>query len=88
MFPGFDALRRTRRLRLPLAARLLQFFAPKEGLLMETDSESPAGAGISGSSALMIAATAAATSRILLTTDASAGFDELAGVRAEVLKLP
>jgi tRNA(fMet)-specific endonuclease VapC len=37
---------------------------------------------------MMIAATAAATSRILLTTDASAGFDELTGVRAEVLKLP
>jgi tRNA(fMet)-specific endonuclease VapC len=37
---------------------------------------------------MMIAATAAATSRILLTTDASAGFDQLAGVRAEVLKLP
>jgi tRNA(fMet)-specific endonuclease VapC len=37
---------------------------------------------------MMIAATAAATSRILLTTDASAGFDQLAGLRAEVLKLP
>src|SRR6266404_1629926 len=58
-FPSFEALRNTRRLRLPLAARLLQFFAPKEGLLIETDSESPAGAGISGSSALMIASTAA-----------------------------
>ncbi len=58
-FRDFDELRRKRKFRLPLAARLLQFFAPKEGLLMETDSESPAGAGISGSSALMIAATAA-----------------------------
>jgi D-glycero-alpha-D-manno-heptose-7-phosphate kinase len=58
-FASFDELRRARRFRLPLAARLLQFFAPKEGLLIETDSESPAGAGISGSSALMIAATAA-----------------------------
>lgn len=58
-FPSFDALRSSRRFRLPLAARLLQFFAPKVGLLIETDSESPAGAGISGSSALMIAATAA-----------------------------
>lgn len=58
-FPSFDALRVTRRFRLPLAARLLQFFAPREGLLIETDSESPAGAGISGSSALMIAATSA-----------------------------
>jgi D-glycero-alpha-D-manno-heptose-7-phosphate kinase len=58
-FPNFEALRTASRFRLPLAARLLQFFAPKEGLLMETDSESPAGAGISGSSALMIASTAA-----------------------------
>ena len=58
-FRDFDELSRTRKFRLPLAARLLQFFAPKEGLLIETDSESPAGAGISGSSALMIAATAA-----------------------------
>src|SRR6266852_9268450 len=58
-FPSFEALRTASRFRLPLAARLLQFFAPKEGLLIETDSESPAGAGISGSSALMIATTAA-----------------------------
>jgi D-glycero-alpha-D-manno-heptose-7-phosphate kinase len=58
-FPSFDALRTARRFRLPLAARMLQFFAPREGLLIETNSESPAGAGISGSSALMIAATAA-----------------------------
>lgn len=58
-FPSFEAMRTATRFRLPLAARLLQFFAPKEGLLIETDSESPAGAGISGSSALMIATTAA-----------------------------
>lgn len=37
---------------------------------------------------MMIAATAAATSRILLTTDASAGFHQLTGVRTEVLELP
>jgi len=58
-FSSLDELRRSHRFRLPLAAHLLQFFAPKEGLLIETDSESPAGAGISGSSALLIAATAA-----------------------------
>ena len=58
-FASFDELRHSNRFRLPIAARLLQFFAPKEGLLIETDSESPAGAGISGSSALMIATTAA-----------------------------
>lgn len=37
---------------------------------------------------MMIAATAAATNRVLLTTDASAGFDQLTGVRAEVLSTP
>jgi D-glycero-alpha-D-manno-heptose-7-phosphate kinase len=58
-FRDFEEVSQTKKFRLPLAARLLQFFAPKEGLLIETDSESPAGAGISGSSALMIAATAA-----------------------------
>src|SRR5262252_3838549 len=58
-FADFDALRRAKSFKHPLAARLVQFFAPKEGLLVETDSESPAGAGISGSSALMIAATGA-----------------------------
>jgi tRNA(fMet)-specific endonuclease VapC len=35
---------------------------------------------------MMIAATAAATGRVLLTTDASAQFGKLAGVRAEVLR--
>jgi tRNA(fMet)-specific endonuclease VapC len=35
---------------------------------------------------MMIAATAAATNRVLLTTDASAGFGELSDVRAEVVR--
>jgi tRNA(fMet)-specific endonuclease VapC len=34
---------------------------------------------------MMIAATAAATNRVLLTTDASAEFDTLTGVRAQVV---
>ncbi len=58
-FPSFEALRKAQRFRLPLAAKLIQFFAPREGFIIETNSESPAGAGISGSSALMIASTAA-----------------------------
>jgi len=37
---------------------------------------------------LMIAATAAATNRILLTTDGKAEFDQLAGVRSEVISIP
>src|SRR2546426_11030694 len=87
-FPGFDALRRAHRLRLPLAARLLQFFAPKEGLLMETDSESPAGAGISGSSALMIAATAA----LARFTDRNLTLEQMRviaqNVEAQIIQVP
>jgi tRNA(fMet)-specific endonuclease VapC len=37
---------------------------------------------------LMIAATAAATGRILLTTDGKAEFDQLAGVRSEIIPIP
>lgn len=37
---------------------------------------------------LMIAATAAAANRVLLTTDAKAEFNELTGVRSEVIPVP
>lgn len=42
-----------------LAAFAIRFFKPAAGFRLETHSESPAGAGISGSSALMIATCAA-----------------------------
>jgi len=42
-----------------LAACVVSFFAPERGFRLETNSESPAGAGISGSSAMMIATCAA-----------------------------
>jgi len=58
-FASLGELSAARRYQHPLAAHLLRFFAPEGGLEIETDSESPAGAGISGSSALMIATTAA-----------------------------
>jgi D-glycero-alpha-D-manno-heptose-7-phosphate kinase len=87
-FPSFDALRGARRFRLPLAARLLQFFAPKEGLLIETDSESPAGAGISGSSALMIATTAA----LARFTDRNVTLEQMRviaqNVEAQIISVP
>jgi len=58
-FASLDELRSARRYKHPLAAYLIRFFRPDGGLEIETDSESPAGAGIAGSSALMIATTAA-----------------------------
>jgi D-glycero-alpha-D-manno-heptose-7-phosphate kinase len=58
-FANLEQLRTARNYQHPLPAYLVRFFAPKGGLEIETYSESPAGAGISGSSALMIATTAA-----------------------------
>ena len=58
-FTNLDDLIASRSHRHVLAAYLVRFFAPERGLRVETDSQSPAGAGISGSSALMIATTAA-----------------------------
>lgn len=61
-FASLDELLAKREYQLPLAAYLLRYFQPSGGFLLETHSESPAGAGISGSSALMIA-TASALAR-------------------------
>jgi D-glycero-alpha-D-manno-heptose-7-phosphate kinase len=62
-FPSMEALRAAPKCNHALAAYLLRFFYPDSepacGFRLETHSESPAGAGISGSSALMIATTSA-----------------------------
>jgi len=58
-FGSLAELDQANRPRLPLAAHLLRFFRPNTGLAMHTDSEAPAGAGIAGSSALMIAVSSA-----------------------------
>src|SRR5581483_1253716 len=58
-FSSFEQLCAAHKFKHPLAAHLARFFAPEGGFEIETNSESPAGAGISGSSALMIATTAA-----------------------------
>jgi D-glycero-alpha-D-manno-heptose-7-phosphate kinase len=54
-FDSLAALQAAKRYKLPLLAFLLRFFGPAQGVELDTDSEAPAGAGISGSSALIIA---------------------------------
>jgi D-glycero-alpha-D-manno-heptose-7-phosphate kinase len=58
-FESLEHLKAATRYRLPILALLVRFFAPDCGVTLESDSEAPAGAGISGSSALMIAIAAA-----------------------------
>src|SRR5260370_26794038 len=59
IFPSLEALQFARSYKLPLLAYLVKFFAPSTGINLDTDSEAPAGAGISGSSTLIIAVTSA-----------------------------
>lgn len=58
-YASLDALLNDRRPALPLAVEVVRFFKPALGFDLETGSQAPASAGISGSSALIIAATSA-----------------------------
>ncbi len=58
-FGSLDELRAARRYKLPLLAHLVRFFAPKMGIEIATGSEAPAGAGIAGSSTMIIAVASA-----------------------------
>src|SRR5690348_15818521 len=62
-FRNFDGFCQAKKIQHHLAAHLIHFFMPagpanNGGFTIETNSESPAGAGISGSSALMVATVA------------------------------
>jgi D-glycero-alpha-D-manno-heptose-7-phosphate kinase len=92
-FPGFEVLNEPARVRHALAAHLLRFFClqgacPRGGLSLETRSDAPAGAGISGSSALMIATTAA-LARYTGRTLTLEQIREIAqNVEAQLIKVP
>src|SRR5215469_16247778 len=58
-FASLSALMGAKTYHHALAAYLVRFFQPRQGFLLESHSESPAGAGISGSSAKMICTSAA-----------------------------
>jgi D-glycero-alpha-D-manno-heptose-7-phosphate kinase len=58
-FESLTQLRAAKKYRLPIPALLVRFFAPARGITLECASEAPAGAGISGSSSLMISVAAA-----------------------------
>jgi D-glycero-alpha-D-manno-heptose-7-phosphate kinase len=58
-FDSLEALRTAKKYKLPLAAYVVRYFRPDTGLDIVTNSEAPAGAGISGSSTLIIALSSA-----------------------------
>jgi D-glycero-alpha-D-manno-heptose-7-phosphate kinase len=87
-FADIEALRASTKYKHALASYLLRFFTPYGGVTIETHSESPAGAGISGSSALMIATTAA----LARYTGRKLGSEEIRviaqNVEAQVIEVP
>jgi D-glycero-alpha-D-manno-heptose-7-phosphate kinase len=87
-FDSVAALERAARYRHPLAACVVRHFRPQQGLTVETDSESPAGAGISGSSAMLIA-TVSAFNRLLKTGYSLEQIREVAqNIEAQIVKVP
>jgi D-glycero-alpha-D-manno-heptose-7-phosphate kinase len=87
-YPSLAELEQATRPRLPLAAHLLRFFRPCTGLSMETDSQSPTGAGIAGSSALIIA-TASALNRVNGCGHGPEKIREIAqNVEAQIIRVP
>ena len=88
IFESLDHLCAASQPRLPLVTYVLRFFQPKTGLLIHTDSEAPAGAGISGSSALIIAV-ASALNRL---TGARHNLEKLReisqNVEAQIIRVP
>jgi D-glycero-alpha-D-manno-heptose-7-phosphate kinase len=87
-FGSLAELDQAARPRLPLAAHLLRFFRPLTGLVMRTDSEAPAGAGIAGSSALMIACASALT-RLTGARHGPEKIREIAqNVEAQIIRVP
>ena len=87
-FASFEELRSFERPRLPLVNYLLRFFQPRTGLTVHTDSEAPAGAGISGSSALIIAV-ASALNRLNGARHTIEKLREIAqNVEAQIIRVP
>ncbi|HYA95106.1 MAG TPA: hypothetical protein VEC95_02435 [Terriglobales bacterium] len=87
-FADLDELCSPKKVGHALAAYLIRFFRPDGGLEVETHSDSPAGAGISGSSALMIATTAA----LARWTGRELGLEEIRvlaqNVEAQLIRVP
>jgi D-glycero-alpha-D-manno-heptose-7-phosphate kinase len=87
-FGSLAELRAAKKYKLPLTAYILRFFRPETGLNVYTDSEAPAGAGISGSSSLIISTTSA-TNRL---TNAGYKIEQLReisqNIEAQIIRVP
>lgn len=87
-FGSIGQLAKARRYRHPLAAWQLRFFRPETGLDLETHSEAPAGAGIAGSSALIISINAA-LNRLMGTRYSLERIREISqNIESQIIRVP
>jgi len=87
-FASMDELDGAGKPRLPLLARVLQHFRPSGGLRMQTNSESPAGAGIAGSSSLIIAISSALNKLTHAGHDLEKIREIAQNVEAQIIRVP
>jgi len=87
-FESLDALLAAEKYKLPLHAWLLRHFRPETGLEMTTRSEAPAGAGISGSSSLMITAGAALSKLTGMKLPLEKLRETVQNIEAQIIKVP
>ena len=87
-FASIDELLRAPKYKLGLHAWLLRFFRPEGGLEMTTHSEAPAGAGISGSSSLMITAGAALNKLTGMKLPLEKLRETVQNIEAQIIRVP
>lgn len=87
-YDRLETLLAARKHRHPLAAHVVKWFRPEGGLVVETNSESPQGAGISGSSSMLIS-TVSAFNRLLKRGYGIEQVREVAqNIEAQVIRVP
>lgn len=88
VFESIEEVVAARKFKLPLVGRQLRYWRPPMGLTIDTVSEAPAGAGISGSSSLMITV-ASAMNRLLGTKHPIEKIREIAqNIEAQIIDVP
>jgi D-glycero-alpha-D-manno-heptose-7-phosphate kinase len=87
-YDRLETLTGAKRHRHALAAQVVKYFRPEGGVVVETDSESPQGAGISGSSSLLIS-TVSAFNKYCRTGHSIEKVREIAqNIEAQVIRVP
>ena len=87
-FASLDALRAAKKYANSLTAWVVKYFAPTTGLTVTTNSEAPAGAGISGSSSLLIS-TVSAFNKLMKTGHSIETVREIAqNIEAQIINVP